>query len=143
MEFVKTWTECVNDLTEVYVPFQQLAPVRDEWTFASKRYIYKSLVPVSSVDLLNGWVESSEPPKFVGSFFMRENLEDGKGIYEVIPMSLIKGTIVVKRFVERTYYRVGADKDQLNDPKDQYRYHVEFGTCAPVQDPDFIYFPEV
>lgn len=142
MEFVKQWTKCVNHLTEVYTPSLQPPPIKDRWILCGTRYIYRSNAPVASLDILNAWIDSNEPPKIVGCFFVRENLEEGQGVYEAIPMHLLKGPVVVKRFAERTYYRLGADRDPCNDPKDEYQYHVIFGTCTPELDPDFIYVPE-
>lgn len=142
MEFKKTWTKCTNHLTDVYTPSLQPPPTKDKWILCGTRYIFRSNVPVASIDILNAWVDSSEPPKIVGSFFVRENLEEGSGVYEVIPMHLIKCPVVVKRFAERTYYRLGEGEDHMNDPKNEYQYHVRFGTCDPELDPDFIYVPE-
>ena len=142
MEFKKTWTKCVDNLTEVYTPSLQLPPNREEWILCGKSYTYKSLAPTSTTEVLNAWVESSEEPKIVGSFFIRESLEEGLGTYEAVPISLLKSPIVVKRFVEKTYYMLGGDIDPCFDPKNEHKYHVKFGTCAPEEDHDFTWCPD-
>lgn len=142
MEFVKEWTKCANALTELYTPSLMLPPVKDKWTFHKKYYTYKSLAPMSPVEALNGWVESSECPKVSGSFFVRESLDDNLGTYEAIPMNLLTGPIVVKRYVHRIYYRIGGDIDPCYDPNNAYQYHVIFGECAEELDTDFTWFPD-
>lgn len=142
MKFIKEWTKCVSSLTEVYTPSLMLPPVKAEWTFYKKYYTYKSLAPMSPVEALNGWVESSECPKLSGSFFVRESLDDSLGTYEAIPMSLLTGPIVVKRYVHKIYYRIGGDIDACHDPHNEYPHHVQFGECEGELDTDFTWYPD-
>lgn len=139
MDVVKSWTKCVNDLIELYTPGVMLPPEKDKWNLANTRYIYRSSAPVSSIEALNGWVESTEEPKICDSFFVRENLDSGHGTYEAIPTSLLKAPILVKRYVVRTYYSLGANHDYCYDPKDEFQYHVKYVECKPEEDKSFVW----
>ena len=128
-KIVRRWTKCVDLLSEVRDPAYG-EPVKDEWRLCSKQYTYKALAPTSTVTVLNQWVESTVPPRIVGSFFIMESVEDGEGTYAAIPMSLLKEPILVKKIVKKVYYRIGADFDAFNDPKHQYRYqYAYFRNC--------------
>lgn len=142
MKFAKEWTVCVNSLTEVYTPMAEVPPEKGKWIFTSKRYLYKSVAPISSVDALNTWVESSWQPIIAGSAFIRENLESGSGTFEVIPMSMLKAPILVKRYIVKTFYTLGGDIDMCNDPGKEYAYHVKYAECEPEIDEDFNWLPK-
>ena len=142
LQFEKEWTRCVNDIIETYVPMKDLAPVRDEWILRSQSYIYESYAPICEVECLNKAVRSNHQPFIKGGFFVRESLDDNDGIYEAIPMSILKGPIVVKRLVVRTWYRIGADIDLINDPGKEYNYHIKYGQEAPVLDTSFVWYPQ-
>lgn len=139
MDVVKSWTKCVNDLLELYTPGVMLPPEKDKWRLAKTHYIYKSNAPVSSIEVLNGWVESTEEPKIHDSFFIRENLDRGQGVYEAVPMSLLKAPVLVKRYVVRTYYSLGGNIDPCYDPKNEFQYHVKYVECKPEEDKDYIW----
>ena len=136
----RRWTKCVDLLSEVRDPAYG-EPVKDEWRLCSKQYIYKAFAPTSTVTILNQWAESTVLPRIVGSFFIMESVEDGEGTYAAIPMSLLKGPILVKKIVKKVYYRIGADVDAFNDPKKQHRYHIEFAEMEPEEDKNFVWYP--
>ena len=138
----KRWHEAYDDIMEAYTPSKQLPPERDSWIQCGKRYLYRSKIQLSALANIDNWVESNDKPMIRGSFFIRENLEDGEGSYEVIPITSIKsGPIVVKRYVAYTYYRLGAPIDPCNNPNGD-KVIVHYCETEPKIDRSFLWNPD-
>ena len=136
----KSWTKCVNDLVEVYVPMRDVAPEKDKWTLIDQVVYYESLAPTNRI--LQEWIKSERCPRIEGSFFIRDNVEHGEGVYECIPSNMLVGTILVRRYVANVFYRIGEDRDPVHDPGNEYKYHINYIQCKPRLDKNFIWNPK-